>query len=104
MFKARSLESHNALRALHGAPPLRWSAECAKYAEAAANVNQDANCMRHCCTKTKAGKQMGQNIGFSTQRKALTEEAAVAMWHKEGEDPGYDFGQPGYQAGTGHFR
>lgn len=99
-----ALETHNRFRALHGAPPLLWSIECAVYAQKAATENQKSGEIHHCFCETKTtGRKMGQSIMWSSEEEKKPEEAAVKFWYSEFEDPGYNFAEPGYQAGTGQF-
>ena len=44
----------------------------------------------------------GQNIYWISSGKATT-EAATQAWYDELHDPGYNFDQPGFSSGTGHF-
>ena len=46
------LEVHNSYRAKHGAPPLKWSEECAEEARKAANYASTTRTLQH--TNTQA--------------------------------------------------
>ena len=46
----------------------------------------------------------GENLAMSSQAEVMaTTGEAVDMWYNEVYDPGYDFENPGWDYGTGHF-
>ncbi|KAL1669072.1 CAP domain-containing protein, partial [Schizophyllum commune] len=79
------LDLHNAERAKHGADPLTWSDEVAKYA-------QDYSAK---CVWEHSGGQYGENLAAGP---GLTIEGAVNMWNEESKD--YDPANPQYSHWT----
>lgn len=97
------LAEHNKLRALHGAPPLQWSTECALYAQKCASENQANGRIHHCFVETTtSSRRMGQCI-YWAEETGEGPETAIRVWYGEKDDPGYDDSNPGYQPGTGQF-
>lgn len=46
----------------------------------------------------------GENLAMHSDTDLIsTSNKAVQMWYQEIDDPGYDFKEPGFDAGTGHF-
>lgn len=89
------LDAHNALRARHCAPPLAWSAELARTAQAWA-----ARLARRGCPLEHSGGALGENLASATPG-ALGHEGVVRLWY--GEVAHYRFGRGGFSARTGHF-
>lgn len=81
------LSKHNALRAKHGVPALSWSSKLANTAQDWANkcVFEHSN---------NGGENLAQGDGFPPAQ-------FVQNWYDEiGQ---YDFNNPGFSDGTGHF-
>merc|ERR1712137_741547 len=76
---AQVLEAHNSLRAKHGAPPLRWSAECAEKAQLAANNAAAQNTLVHTHFKEYGH---GQN-GFMGTAGNFSATDAINSWYSE---------------------
>lgn len=95
-----ALDAHNALRALHGAPPLVWDDTCAQHALLAVQecVNQGALMHNNCSEYNE-----GQNLytASSTGDNSANSKTAVQSWYSELDS--YDFGNPGFGMDTGHF-
>lgn len=89
------LDTHNAYRAKHCAPPLTWSPALAKVAQKWANTLKARGCMFGHSNGT-----YGENLAAGTTG-ALPPEAAVTMWYDEVK--GYSFKQPAFSMETGHF-
>ena len=83
------LSAHNALRAKHGVPPLKWSASLAKTAQSYA----DQCVFEHSSTSNGENLAQGTTGGYS-----VTD--FVNDWY--GEISNYDFAS-GTGDGTGHF-
>jgi len=85
------LQAHNNYRALHGVPPVTWSATVAASAQAWANT----------CPSRHSGSGYGENMAYASY--AQTPEGVVNRWYSE--EPLYDYSNPGYyqNPGTGHF-
>ncbi|KAI9498220.1 CAP domain-containing protein, partial [Zychaea mexicana] len=81
------LELHNSYRAKHSAPALTWSDTLASYAQDWADG---------CVFEHSQGKY-GENLamGYGDWEKAIN------AWYDEVSD--YDFSNPGYSSGIGHF-
>jgi uncharacterized protein YkwD len=89
------VEAHNRYRSSHCAPPLDWSADLAKVAQAWATSLAHSGCkLAH--SKTN----YGENIAAGTTG-SIPPERAVELWY--GESQGYAYGSATYKAGTGHF-
>jgi len=87
-----ALDEHNRLRAMHHAPDLTWDNALASQAQSWADH----------CTFEHSTLGNGENLwaGFGS---AFSGAAAVKKWYDELTDPGYDFSNPGFSSGTGHF-
>jgi uncharacterized protein YkwD len=83
-----ALSRHNAYRARHGSPPLKWDPSLE--ASAAAFV-------AGCPTGHSGERGKGENMAWGYR----TWDQAVAAWYREVE--AYDFDKPGFNGGTGHF-
>ncbi len=89
------LAAHNAYRAQHCAPPLRWSDELARVAQAWADALRADGCaFEH--SKTR----YGENLAAGTSG-ALDPASTTAMWYREVD--AYDFARPAFSMETGHF-
>jgi uncharacterized protein YkwD len=81
------LDAHNKHRAKHGVSEFSWSDDLASFA-----LNHASSCVfKH------TGGKFGENLaaGFPTI------EDSIDGWYDEISD--YDFGNPGFGEGTGHF-
>jgi len=96
---AHVLESHNSLRAKHGAPPLIWSADCAEKAQLAANNSAAMNNLVHTHSHEYGH---GQN-GFRGEPGVSDATHAIEAWYSEFRNPGYKFPAENGCPGTGHF-
>ncbi len=94
------MDSHNKLRALHGAPPLTWSKELANHAQEWVNNLAKRDAFEHDIAGLNK-YQEGENIAwFMGKAKVCTTEltdncypcgTAVRPWYNEIKD--YDFGK-----------
>jgi len=89
------VDAHNAVRALHCAAPLTWSAKLAQVAQAWANALRDKG-----CAFGHSGGQFGENLAAGTTGM-MGPEAVVQMWYEEVKD--YKFPDGGFSMQTGHF-
>jgi len=99
IFIESALKKHNEYRALHGAEPLEISEDLNKiaqnYAEHIASINE----MVHSENKYK-GDSLGENLYWC--RGMLINGADMTTdWYDEIKD--YNFNNPRFQRGTGHF-
>ena len=90
------IDAHNRVRAKHCAPPLTWSPQLAKVAQAWANHLRDSNC----AFEHSGNDKYGENLAGGTVG-ALDPEATVAMWYDEVKL--YKFPNGGFSMNTGHF-
>ena len=90
------LDSHNAMRAKHCAPPLAWSPKLAAYAQNWANAMRD----RGCKFEHSRGNKFGENLAGGTSG-TLDGRAVTAMWYDEVKI--YSFKNGGFSMETGHF-
>ncbi|HVK72612.1 MAG TPA: CAP domain-containing protein [Kofleriaceae bacterium] len=89
------LDAHNRVRAAHCAPPLTWSPELAKVAQAWADQLRNAGCaFEHSRTR------YGENLAGGTSG-ALSPASVTEMWYREVGS--YDFKRGGFSMDTGHF-
>jgi hypothetical protein len=83
------LQAHNTYRNLHGVPGVTWSASLAQSAQDWADT----------CPSDHSGSPYGENMAFATY--TINVDEVVALWY--GEEPLYDYANPGYQPDAGHF-
>lgn len=100
-WKQATLDAHNVRRALHGSPDLTWSDECYIEAKKQADACQAKSSLFHGHLEGPSGRH-GQNAYWSS-RPGSDPEACTKAWYDELIDPGYDFSDPGFKGGTGHF-
>jgi len=87
-----ALNEHNRLRAKHNAPNLIWDEELASQAQTwAGDCKWEHSKLGH-----------GENL-YAAYGSTFSGAAAVKSWYDELTDPGYDFSNPGFSSGTGHF-
>ena len=112
-----ALDEHNRLRALHeDTEPLELSADLCEEAQvriwtllsffqkplkAYAELLMEENRFEH-ADDLDVGENLASATGIS---ETIVDEAkrATKSWYDELEDPGYDFENPGFDGGTGHF-
>ena len=76
--------------------------EAARAAQKWAEKLSSTNTMVHCSGDECGG--CGENLAMhSVVEKISGTTAATDMWYNEVNDPGYDFSDPGFKGGTGHF-
>ena len=98
------LAKHNELRALHGSPPMtltdELNADAMDYAEHLASLGGG---LVHDPNLNQLGQ--GENLfwAWSSTGTNVNYGNAVEAWYNEITDPGYDFSNPGWQPGAGHF-
>jgi hypothetical protein len=90
------LAAHNTRRAEHCAPPLVWSDELARRAQAWADSLRE----RGCAFEHSEGHDVGENLAAGTSG-TLDGEAVTEMWFAEREH--FDFRRGGFSMETGHF-
>jgi uncharacterized protein YkwD len=88
------LERHNRLREGHCAPPLAWSPEVARAAQAWADE------LAGDCQLEHSGSAHGENLAAGTAG-VLDAEGVVDLWYREIDH--YDLANGGFSAKTGHF-
>lgn len=88
------LAKHNALRALHCAPALRWDASLAATAQATAQAMVNSCALRH------SNNGLGENLAMGTTG-AYPPASQVQSWYDEINN--YNFGNPVFGMNTGHF-
>jgi len=101
-FKSATLYYHNLVREAHGAEPLEWDDECAKYAQMCADQCAANDTLGHDFTEKEDGEHMGQNAAMCYPDLSEAENArmAVQMWYDEVNSPGYNYEG---DFGAGHF-
>lgn len=99
---AECLAHHNELRRKHGAPPLKWSDDCAANAQLAADAAAAKNNLFHSHCQ-EVGQ--GQNAFGGTPGQYGASDA-IESWYSELTNPGYKWdgaNSPNGCPGTGHF-
>jgi len=86
------LDAHNNYRVTHGVPPVTWSFTIAASAQAWANTCPEDHSPR-------PPRTYGENIAYATYTQ--TAQNVVNRWY--GEEPLYDYNNPGFSFATGHF-
>ncbi|XP_037957618.1 glioma pathogenesis-related protein 1-like [Teleopsis dalmanni] len=94
-FNKEVLDAHNKLRADHGCPPLKITAELNKFAEEWANNLASKNKLEH-----RDNNAYGENIYYA-EGMDIKGDHPVKMWYKEIEK--YNFSDPKFSPQTGHF-
>ncbi|XP_004870173.1 Golgi-associated plant pathogenesis-related protein 1 [Heterocephalus glaber] len=96
-FHNEALKAHNEYRQQHGAPPLKLckklNQEAQQYAEALANTR----ILKHSPESSRG--QCGENLAWASYDQ--TGKEVADRWYSEIKD--YNFQQPGFTSGTGHF-
>lgn len=87
-WQQQMLDEHNLLRARHCAPAQTWDAELAAGAQAWAEQ----------CVFEHSTGAWGENLSAGTNQVPV---GAVDSWYSEIAN--YNFAQPGFTPGTGHF-
>ena len=89
----------NNYRKLHGAPPLKWDDTICAFSQKWASYLLNNNLFQHSGTP-KYGENLAYFGGYGTDILTLF-KLAVDMWYNEIKL--YDFNNPGFSQGTGHF-
>ncbi|XP_065896937.1 uncharacterized protein [Dysidea avara] len=89
------ITAHNQYRVKHNTPPLKWSSKAAMAAQRWAEQLAKQNKLQH-----GDHEGMGQNLAYMSG-KPMTGQEATDMWYNEIKD--YDFSNPKFTPGTGHF-
>lgn len=94
-FGKEALEAHNRYRSLHQAPQLKWSRSLEKDAESWAKQLAKDGRLRQGDTSD------GESIYAVTGKSEVNGGEVVDRWYAEVDN--YDFRNPGFKSGTGHF-
>ncbi|CAF1318844.1 unnamed protein product [Rotaria sordida] len=97
-FLQESLQIHNELRRRHGAEPLQLNDDLSKLAQTWANHLASTGTLIHSKTKYR-NVNVGENL--RCQSWPITGKEATESWYNEYTK--YDYHNPSYQPGTGHF-
>uniref|UniRef100_A0A673BUI9 SCP domain-containing protein n=1 Tax=Sphaeramia orbicularis TaxID=375764 RepID=A0A673BUI9_9TELE len=94
-FKKEFLDTHNAYRAKHSAPPVKYNEELNAAAQKWADHMLQINTLQHSDTKD------GENVFSSWSSETLnpTGKEAVDSWYSEIKD--YSWSNPGFSGNTG---
>ncbi len=97
-FKKEILAAHDAYRKQHHAPPLEWSDKAAAAAQKWVNKLAAEHVLKH-----GEHEGMGQNVAMSSSTLGcdLSGQQVTEMWYSEVKK--YDFSNPKFASGTGHF-
>nr|XP_033817962.1 uncharacterized protein LOC117368424 [Geotrypetes seraphini] len=96
-FEQEAIETHNAYRRQHGAPPLRLNQELGKACQKWADHLLSLGALQH--SNTTLGENIWYKWNASNQDASGME--VVDTWYSEIKD--YNFSKPGFQSNTGHF-
>lgn len=98
-YEEEALQAHNNYRRIHDAPPMRldfgMNQQAAAYAQHLARMGS----LQHSSSSQRPGQ--GENIAMACGSGGLSAQRAVDMWYKEVCQ--YNFNNPGFGYGTGHF-
>nr|XP_021327299.1 ancylostoma secreted protein isoform X1 [Danio rerio] len=96
-FEAEFLQTHNAYRKHHGAPPLTININLSRSAQKWAEHLLSTRTLMH------SNGDYGENVyyAYSSANKKLTGREAVESWYNEIKE--YNFSRPGFTSKTGHF-
>uniref|UniRef100_A0A673KCY7 GLI pathogenesis-related 2 n=1 Tax=Sinocyclocheilus rhinocerous TaxID=307959 RepID=A0A673KCY7_9TELE len=96
-FEAKFLQTHNAYRKQHGAPPLTINKNLCRSSQEWAEYLLSIRTLMH------SSGEYGENVyyAWSSASKRLTGREAVESWYSEIKD--YNFSRPGFTSKTGHF-
>uniref|UniRef100_A0A671QZS7 GLI pathogenesis-related 2 n=1 Tax=Sinocyclocheilus anshuiensis TaxID=1608454 RepID=A0A671QZS7_9TELE len=98
-FEAEFLQTHNAYRKQHGAPPLTINKNLCRSSQEWAEYLLSISTLMH------SSGEYGENVyyAWSSASKRLTGQRreAVESWYSEIKD--YNFSRPGFTSKTGHF-
>ncbi|KAH9495545.1 Golgi-associated plant pathoproteinsis- protein 1 [Bulinus truncatus] len=95
-IRQEALVAHNKYREMHGSPPIQLNTELNKMAEKWAEHLAVTTSFEHSPKDKREGT--GENLAAHTE---IIRQEITDMWYNEIED--YDFSQPGFKPGTGHF-
>ncbi|XP_057688670.1 Golgi-associated plant pathogenesis-related protein 1-like [Corythoichthys intestinalis] len=95
-FQNEFLDTHNAYRTLHNAPPMTLNSELNAEAQRWAEHLLVLGTLKH------SDSSDGENIYYKWSLAIkLTGKEAVDLWYSEVKE--YNWTRPGYQTNTGHF-
>ena len=92
-------KKHNELRAHHGVKPLKISEDLNKIAQKFAEHLAEINKIEHSYNIYK-GEELGENL-FCCSGSEIQGDIMTMSWYDEINK--YDFNNPGFISGTGHF-
>ena len=98
-LRLSALSRHNILRAAHGSPPLKLSDSLNEISQKYAEYLSKNEKFEHSSNKYN-GEPLGENL-FYAYGKIPTGEMVSDDWYSEIKD--YNFSNPGFKSGTGHF-
>ncbi|GFR83639.1 Golgi-associated plant pathogenesis-related protein 1 [Elysia marginata] len=96
-FREEALIAHNEKRALHGAPPIKLSAELNNIAQKYAEILYQKGEFTHSDSSFRNGA--GENLAAGSYE--MTGAAVTDFWYREINK--YDWNDPGFKSDTGHF-
>eukprot|EP00741_Cyanophora_paradoxa_P009965 tig00000157_g9651.t2 len=108
--KSKIIAYINELRDLHSAPPVVWDDTLAGWAQFWSEKMAADNNFEHSGTlgftfADGAAGEVGENLAMFAPPRTNLEDALRSnfAWWNEVNNPGYDFSNPGFSYGTGHF-
>ena len=99
IFIENCLKKHNELRAHHGVKPLKISEDLNKIAQKFAEHLAEIKKIEHSYNIYK-GEELGENL-FCCSGSEIQGDIMTMSWYDEINK--YDFNNPGFISGTGHF-
>ena len=106
-FQTTILAQHNAYRAQHGVPPLKWSDALAKYARSRAStlVREEGLNAGHAGLASGYGENLywagSSGTGSALPSASAAAERSVKSWYDEIKD--YSFSKAAFSPQVGHF-
>ncbi|XP_069865868.1 Golgi-associated plant pathogenesis-related protein 1 isoform X1 [Dipodomys merriami] len=96
-FNNEVLKAHNEYRRQHGVPPLKLSKKLNREAQQYSEALASTRILKHSPESSRG--QCGENLAWASYDQ--TGQEVADRWY--GEIKNYNFQQPGFTSGTGHF-
>uniref|UniRef100_A0A8C5W2S4 SCP domain-containing protein n=1 Tax=Microcebus murinus TaxID=30608 RepID=A0A8C5W2S4_MICMU len=96
-FQNEVLKAHNEYRRQHGVPPLKLSKQLNREAQQYSEALASTRVLEH--SRQSSRGRCGENLAWASYDQ--TGKEVAARWY--GEIKNYNFQQPGFTSGTGHF-
>ena len=101
-FRTAALNAHNTYRARHGVSKLTLNSSLNTMAQNYANTMASTDTFAHSPSSSRKlnGQAVGENL-YGCRGMAVTGDSATKSWYDEISQ--YNYNDPGFKSGTGHF-